>query len=187
MADKDEVDCNEFQALINAADTGKPGAAQKLRDFLDAHPTTKLMGDLHAAIIGHLMKKLSGSKSADEFLAANINEKKQNLGYWKAGELEQMLIDRVVMCWLRLTLAENYCNKIGDTVTTFKESDFAERSLSRANSRFIRACEALERYRLMAEAVKIAKAKADLLEAKAGESKMNKSNTVMRLLKSATG
>jgi hypothetical protein len=187
MTEKEKKDYDEFCALIKAADAGKSGAVQKLREYIAAHPRTKEMGDLHANITDTLMKKIAANKSTAEFLTANIDEKKQNLGYSKADALERMMIDRVVMCWLRVTVAEIHCTNLVNTTTTFKESDFADRSLTRASNRFMQACEALERYRVMAEAVKIAKAKANLLEAKVSESKMNKSNAAMRLLKSATG
>jgi hypothetical protein len=57
----------------------------------------------------------------------------------------------------------------------------------RAQNRLLSACEALERYRLLTQATRVVTARADLLGAKAGEARMNKSNAAMRLLKSATG
>jgi hypothetical protein len=98
-----------------------------------------------------------------------------------------MLIERIVMCWLRLVAAESYCNQIGNTIHSLNEASFAERRLTMANGRFLRSIEALERYRFLCQATKIATARADLLDAKAAEVRMNKTNGAMRLLKSATG
>ena len=183
MAEKDFA---EFRALIKAADEGKPDAARKLREYLAANEWAVKLGDLSAHVMAALMDKLVKGASNRELFSAQVGAKKRELGYADASGIEQMLIERVVMCWLRVIEAESYCNRIGGTVTTVKEGDFAEHSLTRSNGRFLRACDALERYRLMVQVTKIAKAKADRLDAKTGEARMNKSNAAMRLLKSAT-
>jgi hypothetical protein len=180
-------DFAEFRALIKDTDARKPGAAGKLRAYLDANLWAKNLGDFMEIVRGALMSKLTKSAANLETLAAHLEERKKNLGYKDASPLEQMLIERIMMSWLRLIAAESYCNQIGNTITSLNEAHFAERRLTMANSRFLRACEALERYRLMVQVTKIAKAKADWLDAKAGEARMNKSNAAMRLLKSATG
>ena len=86
-----------------------------------------------------------------------------------------------------LVAAESYCNQIGITIHSLNEATFAERRLTMANSRFLRAVEALERCRLLVQATKIATARADMLDARAAESRMNKANGAMRLLERATG
>lgn len=183
----DKKDYAEFRALCKATDEGKPGAAAKLREFIDANEWTVKLGDLSARVMGSLMDKLVKSASNQEFLAAHIAEREKQLGYPEASGIERMLIERVTMCWLRLVVAESYNNRIGDTIHTLTEAQFAERRLTMVSNRFLRACEALERYRLMAQVTKIATAKADLLDAKAAEARMNKANGAMRLLKSVTG
>lgn len=157
----------EFRALISATERGEPGARQRLAEFAHAHSWVTKAGDLQMAISGQLVDKLAGDKQSNQILVCiQIEKKRDALGYQDAGELERMLIDRVQMCWLRLIIAEGYCNQVNSKVTTFKESDHAERNLTRASSRFLKATEALERYRLMTEATRLAKAKADLFEAK---------------------
>lgn len=57
----------------------------------------------------------------------------------------------------------------------------------RADWHYAGAIGSLARLRVMTEAARIAKAKADVLDAKAAEARMNRSNAAMRLLKSANG
>lgn len=102
--------------------------------------------------------------------------------------LVQLLIDRVVMCFLRNCMAElMYTLSIDKGNLSYKNSEYLDKELTRANARFLRACDALARVRVMIEAHRAIKAKADMLDAKAAEARMNKSNAAMRLLKSATG
>lgn len=186
MAD-DKKEFAEFRALIKDTDAGKPGAVVKLRAHLEANQWTKGLGDFMGFAQAALMNKLTKSAANLELLAAHLEERKKNLGYQDASPIERMLIERVAMCWLRLVAAESYCNQIGDTIHSLNEANFAERRLTMANSRFLRAVEALERYRVMIQVSRMATARADLLDAKAAESRMSKANGAMRLLKSATG
>lgn len=178
----------EFRALVRATESDQPGAAQKLNEFARAHPWVTKILDLQTRISGQLIDKLAGAKpSNDVLITVQVDNKRDALGYQEAGELERMLIDRMMMCWLRLVIAESYCSQLNGKVTTFKERDFAERNLTRANSRFLKATDALERYRLMTQATRFAKAKADLIEAKAVQVREDRPKGDIRLVKSGTG
>jgi hypothetical protein len=178
---------DEFRALVKAANEGKLGAAQKLREYVGANEWALRLSDLSILVMDSLMGKMVKDAANRELLAAQVAERKRQMGYAEATGVEQMLIERVMMCWLRVIADESRVNNSYGSGVSLKQCDYAERSLSRAHSRFLRACEALERYRAMAQITKIAKAKAELLDAKAGEARMNKSNAAIRLLKSATG
>ena len=81
------------------------------------------------------------------------------------------MIARIVMCWLRVVEAESCLMQIGRGGQSLKHCEFAERSLTRANSRFLKACEALSRYRLLTQAARFATARANLIAARAAEVK----------------
>ena len=178
----------QLTALIKAVDGGDIGKARELRELIKSRDYLRQIGDMHMQVFSHLVGRLAGDKaSMVEFMLARLDEQKAKLGYDEAGELERMMIERIVMCWLRVVEAENYCTKASNGGHSLKLCDYAERSLTRASSRFMKASEALARYRLMIQVTKIATAKADLLEARAAESRTNKSNAAMRLLKTMTG
>lgn len=133
-----EKDIEEFRRLVKDTDAGKPGASVKLRAYLDANQWAKHLGDFMGFAQAALMSKLTKSAANLEMLSAHLDERKKNLGYKDASPLEQMLIERIVMCWLRLVAAESYCNQIGTTIHSLNEATFAERRLTMANGRFLR-------------------------------------------------
>jgi hypothetical protein len=93
----------------------------------------------------------------------------------------------VVMCFLRLCLAELIMVAAADSgKVTYKQSESLDRELTRAHHRFVSVSEALARVRVLIEAAKIAKAKAELTEARASEARMARANGALRLLSSTT-
>jgi len=100
----------------------------------------------------------------------------------------KLLAERAAVCWLRLQAAERYYNRIHEqTSIPIQTLEWANKQLTMGQNRFVQACDALARMRLLREATRIVEARADLAEAKAEEAGMNKSKAAMRLLKSATG
>lgn len=186
MADK-KGKYTEFRALIEATNKGEPGAAQKLSEYVDRNEWAAKLGDLSILVMDSLMGKLVKDSANRVLLTAQVGQRQAEMGYADASGIERMLIERVTMCWLRLIAEESRMNNSYESASTLKQCEFADRSLSRAQNRLLSACEALERYRLLAQATRIATARADLLDAKAGEARMKKSHAAMRLLKSATG
>ena len=65
---------------------------------------------------------------------------RQDLGYEEASALDRLLIDQVVLCWLRLHYVEFHH-------TAISNRDHWERKLSATQRRYLRACETLARVR----------------------------------------
>jgi hypothetical protein len=112
-----------------------------------------------------------------------LDELKKNLTQPDDSPLAQLLIDRLCTCFFRTCLAELL---MSSSEVSYKQSECLDRELTRAHNRFLRACDALARFRLMDQGTRVIKAKADLLEAKASEVKIAKASGGMRLLKSAS-
>lgn len=165
-------EAKRMRALVTAVDSGDVSKAKELREMIESRDFLRAIGDMHMQVSSHLIGKLAGDKAATvEFICAHLDKRKDDLGYKEANELERMMIDRILMCWLRVVEAENYCTQVSRGGQTFKQCDHAERSLMRANSRFLKACEALSRYRLMTQATRYATSRADLIEARAAKVK----------------
>lgn len=90
------------------------------------------------------------SPGLNEVLRQKQNEIRERLGYGDASEMEQLLITHTALCWLRLGIAEIRYTKVMSENNSFKLCEFYERNLLLAQRRFTRACETLERVRLLA-------------------------------------
>mgnify|MGYP007086306384 FL=1 len=64
------------------------------------------------------------------------------------GELERLLVQQVVLCWLKLAYTEyQHRHYLTTGTTTITQADFWERRLSAAQHRYLRATETLARVR----------------------------------------
>ena len=159
-----------LRELIKAVDGGDVSKAKELRELIESRDYLRKIGDAHSRIFNHLLGQMAGDKASTvEFILSHTAQRKTALGYDESSELERMMIDRIVMCWFRVVQAEGYCVSLEGKGRTFKEHEFAERNLTRANSRFLKSCEALSRYRVMIQATRVVTAKADLIEAQAAK------------------
>ena len=75
----------------------------------------------------------------------------RSLGYDDAPEIERLLIEQVVLCWLRLNLLEATYTAVRDQQTmAIDQANFLEKRLDYAQRRYLRACETLARVRKIA-------------------------------------
>ena len=71
-----------------------------------------------------------------------------SLGYDHAPAIEQLLIEQVALCWLRLNVLEvKYTQIRKNTTMEIYQADFIEKQLNYAQRRFTRAIETLARVR----------------------------------------
>ena len=174
----------ELAALAAAANFNQKKVPE-LREFIAKHE------DLFASAnfllnMPHntLIMKLSGSKEGTRAIyLREVEALKQNLSSPDDTPLESLMIDRIVACYLRVSLAELLLSF--DNIS-YVQSAFLDKELTRANARFLRACDSLARVRVLIEAHRAIKAKADMLDAKAATARINSSNASIRLLKAAT-
>lgn len=72
---------------------------------------------------------------------------RKELGYEGAPILEQLLIQQVALCWLKLNLVELSYSTVMKHSITLTLGMYWEKRLSFAQKRFTRACETLTRVR----------------------------------------
>jgi hypothetical protein len=178
----------KFGALVTDADRdGKK--LPPLRAFLAEHPgicgQIGFFGEtVVSSLIGKLVAKRAGSQT---ILRGQYNDLLKELGAADASPLEKLMINRIGLCWLRLMITESACALLLNGNFALKQCEHYDKELTRAHRRYTSAIESLSRLRVMTEAVKIAKAKAELMEARASEARMARANGALRLLNSATG
>jgi len=150
-----ELSESDEWAAIKAAvrKAGRTSATEQdlaaLRKALDAHPDAwRILGDLAQlamdSVVDYFYKPMGedaeGYRQSARRAAGAI---KRDLGYRTASPLEDLLIEQVAICWLRVYVAEIY-------VTLAKEGeslDYWNRQIAAAQGRYLRAIETLARVR----------------------------------------
>ena len=72
---------------------------------------------------------------------------REELGFAQASALERLLIDRVILSWLRLHHVDFHHTAALENSTQLPRANYWERRLSAAEHRFLQACQSLARIR----------------------------------------
>lgn len=140
---------DQLNAIIAAVDAGRPTKAQRealAQCFARLPELAQAQGDAMATITARLVKSLHGNAGqlASGYHLANL---KRDFGYDGAPALEQMLIEHILVCWVRLQLVEwrNLNHTEGEH--SMREGRYWGQALNAAQKRYLRACETLARVR----------------------------------------
>jgi len=150
MSNKPTIALKDLRLLLQAVDKQKPDpqAVAELRRHLDAMPDLCLaLGDAGSHLQDRLIERLSPHKAAQMAIAQRAEMVRTGLGYEGATQLEQLLIDHAVLCWLRLQDVERGYSSAMERSMSLGEADFWDRHLAAARRRYLRACETLARVR----------------------------------------
>jgi hypothetical protein len=148
----------------NRSESPYSDEAVELRKFFDDNPGIwRRINSIADSARRQIQVRVIGNQPGNvELLEREYKDRRDKLGWQEAGELERLLIERVLLCWLRLLWAENYAAALMRPEVRMKESLYAEKLLAGAHSRYVKACESLAKMRAMALAT-------DLLREKAGK------------------
>lgn len=141
-------------AVLNRLQTGDgtPDDEKRFKRALVQVPQLALAwGDLGRLTIEATIKKMTNSFIFKASLEARIEQLKVEYGYGDASALERMLIEQVILCWLRLHWVEGLMNLNSDLLNQNPaQMEHMEKRLSANQRRFLRACETLARVRRLA-------------------------------------
>lgn len=155
-----------FEQGIGANPTDK--SLLDMRRSLRDHPgLAKKVLNLGANVREELIKNLIPHAGAAAILEAEIYDLGVNLGYKESPPMEQLLIEQIMVTWLRLQHLEYRMNDFMQGGVSMRESEFWERRLTQAQARHIKAIETLARVR------KITRATMQINIAEAGSQQMN--------------
>lgn len=146
-------------AFLKRVDSEKP--SKKDLDRLERHLADipdlwRVAGDLTKLNQNTLIDQAGGhSKLVRASLEKGCEVQRAELGYEQAPALEKLLIEHVVLCWLRWTLVENHYTGALQGSTSINEADYWERKLSASQRRYLRAAETLARVRKLARTTPI--------------------------------
>jgi len=149
---------SEINALFRRAhkENPKPEDVEMLREVLEKYPalssiTGELAGQAEKEIIGHAYADHPGRALA---LHKHCELQRDELGYKSATALERLLIQHIVLCWLRLYLTElRYETAMRDA--TLLQGVYWEKKLSANQRRYLRSIETLARIRKLSINVQI--------------------------------
>lgn len=161
MSDNESVDTlwsaeleEELGRVIDAVNREDPDPEHlsRLRRALRKAPVVaEIVGDLSKDAREEIITGLKTSTFTKESVGAYVDHIANELGYESAPMLERLLIDQVVICWLRLYQIDMAYSQIrSGGWLTIDQGVYYERRLSAAQRRFLRACTTLARIRKMA-------------------------------------
>ena len=98
--------------------------------------------------------KITGNKSQQLIFEAEAMSKKERLGYNSSNQIERLIIDQIICCWVGLRYVENNVfTKITEDGVSFSTFNFWQENLSRYQNRYLRAIETLARVRKLSKGV----------------------------------
>jgi hypothetical protein len=149
--------------LALGADTDS-NRSTELHAFLDERPHLKGMPYLAKDTLRNLASKVGHGIGSSILIGHEYKAMIKNLSLEGDGPLEQLLVTRVVMCWLRLMYAENYKTDLMRANTTWSHIESADKELSRAHTRYVRSIEALARVRKLVRIAEMADTQSQLMK-----------------------
>lgn len=145
----------ELGELVAATSKEHPTPAQRqaLEDYLAQH------GHAELARIGNLATQVQTSIIARNFpqysiglaVAHHCADMFKELDYDDASAMERMLIEHIVLCWLRLHERELRYESVMTGEPSFDQVEYYERRLSDAQRRFLRSVETLAKVKRLRE------------------------------------
>jgi len=139
--------------LLACVNSQKPSKKQlaELREALQMAPAlVQELGDLSDQVQFQIVHSLGGEGQAGLHIAvkARAEALAEELGAEGASPLERLLIDQVVIAWLRLQLAEfSYQTIFRGGGVPLARANYLEKRLTETQARYLRAAESLARVR----------------------------------------
>lgn len=141
----------EVIRVIRATDVTQPSPEDKkaLDTLLREQPAIwRLAGDMVEKTANKLINHYGGHYLVQASLKSAWESLPKELAQPGDGELERLLVQQVVLAWMKLAFIEyQHEHNLTEGSTTIKLADFWERRLNAAQRRYLRATETLGRIR----------------------------------------
>jgi hypothetical protein len=142
----------EFFKLVGVTNKEKPKQedVEKLRHFLKEHPElSEAIGNAVRVTGRGLIARRKLTDAVRLSVEAYCELQRERLGYTTATQMERMLIDHIIVCWLWLQEVESWATVTLDR--TMAQANYWERIYNEAQRRYLRAIESLARVRKVME------------------------------------
>ena len=142
-----------LQALLKRVNTDKPKPkdVRAFRDILEQNPGLwRSVGNVAVRTQHALIQSGAMSSAIRESLKCGIRQLEKELRQPGDGALEALLIDQVILSWLRLNFIEHAYTLALKGSFEQSTGEFWDGHLAQAQARYLRACEMLARIRKLA-------------------------------------
>jgi hypothetical protein len=148
-----------LNAHINAhinSENLSPQQLERLREAIKFVPNLpSQIGNLAYQVRGGIIDTVSKNAVVRESISEKVAQLRTELGYKEASKLEMLLIEQVVICWLRMYQVEsNYTGAMNGSLT-LAHGTYWERRLTSVQGRYLRAMETLARVRRLTRPVPV--------------------------------
>ncbi len=149
------TDKEKLMALIDRAQQGDEGALPLLRQVLDEAPRVAQIIDLARNVERSIIEEMSGNDVfTQEAIPRNLKAMRREIAGEHPSPLERLLAERITVCWLELQYSQTiYAQHSGNLSIT--QSDYHQRRIDKAHSRYLSSIKALAQIRKMGPAVQI--------------------------------
>jgi hypothetical protein len=134
---------NEMAHLLAQAERGDASVLPALRTYLDQTPELwQSVGDLSYQAQAALIERASGANLLlQESLGRQLEAMRQELSGPAPTPLERLLVDRIVLCWLRVSIAE-VMEAQAPPDRSPRQAEWSQTQIDRAQKRFVEASKA---------------------------------------------
>jgi hypothetical protein len=136
----------------------------ELHDFLERHPHLKGHAYLANDTLNTLVMKAGGGIGSAKLIRHETEAMIKSLTLENDGPLEQLMVARVVMTWVRLMYAENDKTSLMRISVRMDQIEHSDKELSRAHARYVRSIEALARVRKLVKIAEMADTQSKLMK-----------------------
>ncbi len=125
-----------------------PEDGRRLLALLHEHPgALGFTVDMAESAIDLVIRQMQTSEANRALMHERLERLRKSLGGAEASQTERLLIDQVVICYLRMNLTEQYYQNAMTDGGSFAAGSYWERKLSTVQYRYLRAIETLARVR----------------------------------------
>lgn len=139
-------------ALAKRIDKGDPSPAdiKALATEFERKPQLwRSLGNYQSSVFALVLKSVNQSAFVGECGKRFVEEMKTELGYHSSTFVEKLLIDEIVMRWLRLALADNAYTVNTERTHSISDGIYHEKRVTLAQKRYLKAIDTLARVRKM--------------------------------------
>ncbi|HEX8090002.1 MAG TPA: hypothetical protein VF762_14170 [Blastocatellia bacterium] len=136
----------------------------ELHAFLEKRPHLKGYAYLAKETLTTLVQKTGGGVGSAKLIRHEAEAMTKRLPLDSDGPLEQLMVARVVMTWLRLMYAENDKSSLMRGGIRMDQIEHSDRELTRAHNRYVRSIEALARVRKLVRIAEMADTQSQLMK-----------------------
>lgn len=142
----------QYRAALKRADSPRaaPDDRAELQRLYDVAPQLwRATGDLARLARNDLIERIPAPFSVKEAIGRKAREIRDELGWAQASQTERLLIEQIVLCWLRMQVQEfaHTATLMDVDGVSLGKAEHQERRLSMVQARYLRAVETLARVR----------------------------------------